>query len=65
MTDPEMSVGVVARLFKVTRGTVRYWIATGKLKADRKAVGGWYRIRSSAVTAMIEKAQKEQSPRHA
>ena len=65
MNDQILSVGTVARMCHVTRGTVLYWINTGKLEAERTSAGGWYRIRVSALTAMKQKAQNRQTSRHA
>lgn len=57
--ERQLSVGAVARELRVSLGTVRNWIKSGKLAA-RRTLGGQYRISLSDMRA-AQKAQNAQT----
>lgn len=56
--DRLLTIGAVARIAEVTTATVRNWIRSGKLTAER-TIGGQHRVRSSALAAARTKAKEE------
>lgn len=62
MTDRIISIGAIARLEGVTPATVRNWIRSGKLTADRTVTGRW-RVRESDLEAMQKINSQERKER--
>ncbi len=60
MTDRLLDVSTVARRFDVTPVTIRNWIRSGRLRAER-TLSGRYRIRASILAAAIAKSERIES----
>ena len=61
-SDRLLDVATVARKLGVSDRTVRNWIHAGILTADRQP-GGFFKVRSSAVAACLErKSEKSEGP---
>lgn len=61
MTDRLLDVGTVARRLDVTPVTIRNWIRSGKLRAERTLTGR-YRIRASILASLLQKSERSESP---